>query len=139
MDGGKLFESIGFRCRPLIQPDGSEVHCIGTPFEFFDGDGVHVFAETLGGVVRVFDAGDTMLHIAGSGIRFRDNRSLSPIHRIVKEAGADLSDDGEISALAGPADVQVAFRNVLAAILGIARWEAENAGMTIDATTLPRR
>jgi hypothetical protein len=136
MDCTKLFESMGFRCRHLAQPSGEIVHCISTPFEYFDGDGIHVFAEEVGKTIRIFDAGDAMFHIAGSGIRFRDNRSIAPLRKLARDAGAELSDDGEISALAAHSNAQVAFRSVVTAILGIAGWEAENAGMTSDTTAL---
>ncbi|CDY79438.1 Phage protein [Caballeronia glathei] len=136
MNCAQLFTTIGFKCRPLQQPGGDVVHCISTPFEYFDGDGIHVFAEEAGKTIRFFDGGDTMFHIAGSGIKFRDNRSLSPLRRLAREAGAELSDDGEISAVAMASNAQDAFRNVVTAILEIAGWEAENAGMTTDATTL---
>jgi hypothetical protein len=136
MNCTELFESMGFRCRHLTQSSGEVVHCISTPFEHFDGDGVHVFAEEIGPTVRIFDAGDTMFHIAGSGIKFRDNRSIVPLRKMVRDAGAELSEDGEISALAASANVQAAFRSVITAILGLAGWESENAGMTADTTTL---
>lgn len=136
MDCTKLFENMGFRCRHLAQPGGEVVHCISTPFEYFDGDGVHVFAEEIGPTVRIFDAGDAMFHIAGSGIKFRNSRSIAPLRKMVREAGAELSEDGEISALAASANAQSAFRNVMTAILGVAGWEAENAGMTADTTSL---
>jgi uncharacterized protein DUF1828 len=136
MNCAQLFASVGFTCRRLEQPGGEVIHAISTPFQFFDGDGIHVFIEEVGPLVRLFDGGETMFHVAGSGIKFRDNRSISPIKKLIKDAGADFSDDGEISALAMPAEAHASFQKVISAILAVADWESENAGLTSDTATL---
>jgi hypothetical protein len=136
MNCAQLFASIGFQCRSLVQPSGEVIHCLSTPFQYFDGDGIHVFAEEAGSVLRFFDGGEALFHVAGSGIKFRDNRSIAPIKKLVKDAGADLSEDGEISALAMPADARSGFQKVIAAILAISDWEGENAGLTSDTANL---
>ena len=131
-----LFGAIGFGCTHLQQPDGSAIYCLSTPFQFYDGDGIHIFAEECGPAIRFFDGGDTLFHVSGSGIKFRDNRSYTPIKRLVKDAGAELSDDLEISYLAAHRDLRTGFRKVLSAMLAIADWESQNAGLATDAITL---
>jgi hypothetical protein len=123
-------------CRTLPTVDGAPVHCISTPFQYFDGDAVHLFAEEMGELVRFFDSGDTLFHASGSSINFKDKRGMKPLQRIVGDAGATLSDDGEISALAPKTDARNGFRKVMSAVLGIVSWEAENAGISTDATNL---
>lgn len=131
-----ILKSIGLNCKILPSHDGKSIHCISTPFKYFDGDGIHLYAEELGELTRFFDAGDTLFHVAGSGIKFRDKRALRPIQKLVEEAGADLSEGGEISSLAPTKDSNEGFRKTLAAILNIAGWEAENAGISTDVTSL---
>lgn len=136
MNCSQLFTSIGFKCRRLVQPSGEVVHCLTTPFRHFDGDSIHIFAEELNSLIRFFDGGDTLFHIEGSGIRFRDNRSITPVKRLVSTSGAELSDDGEISALVPVGNAREGFEKVVAAILAVSTWETENAGITSDATSL---
>lgn len=136
MNCTELLKSLGLSCKILPSFDGKPIHCISTPFEYFDGDGIHLYAEELGGFMRFFDAGDTLFHVAGSGIKFRDKRSIKPIQKLVEEAGAQLSEDGEISALATSKDSKEGFRKALTAILNIAGWEAENTGISTDVTSL---
>lgn len=136
MSCAELFQSIGLKCKTLPAVDGKPVHCISTPFKYFDGDGIHVYAEDLGGLMRFFDAGDTLFHVYGSGIRFKDKRSMKPLQKLVQEAGAEMSDDGEISALASVSNSQDGFRKTITAILNVAAWEADNAGIASDATSL---
>ena len=120
MNCTEIIKSLGLDCIILPSSDGKPIHCISTPFDYFDGDGIHLYAEELGGRVRFFDAGDTLFHVAGSGIKFRDKRSLKPIQKLVEEAGAQLSEGGEISTLATSEDSREGFRKTLTAILNIA-------------------
>lgn len=136
MNCTEIIKSLGLDCIILPSSDGKPIHCISTPFDYFDGDGIHLYAEELGGLVRFFDAGDTLFHVAGSGIKFRDKRSIKPIQKLVEEAGAQLSEGGEISTLATSEDSREGFRKTLTAILNIAGWEAENAGVSTDVTSL---
>jgi hypothetical protein len=136
MDCTQLFNSIGFRCRILPAVDGKPIHCITTPFRYFDGDGVHLYAENLGRFMRFFDSGDTMFHLYGSGIKFRSKRSIKPLQKLVTSAGAEMSDDGEISALVPLEDGQDGFRRAMAAVLSVTHWEADNAGFSSDIVNL---
>jgi hypothetical protein len=136
MSCAELFKSIGMKCRTLPSAEGKPIHCISTPFQYFDGDAIHLYAEELGSLTRFFDSGDTLFHVSGSGIKFKDKRSLKPIQRLVEEVGAQLSEDGEISALAPTKDGRDGFRKLITAVLNVAGWEAENAGIAADATTL---
>ena len=54
----------------------------------------------------------------------------------MEEAGAQLSEGGEISTLATSEDSREGFRKTLTAILNIAGWEAEHAGVSTDVTSL---
>lgn len=136
MNCNELFNSIGFRCRTLPAVDDKPIHCITTPFQYFDGDGVHLYAENLGRFMRFFDSGDTMFHLYGSGIKFRNKRSIKPLQKLVAAAGAEMSDDGEISALVPLEDGQDGFKRAMAAILSIAQWESDNVGFSTDIVSL---
>lgn len=136
MNCAEIIKSLGLSCKILPASDGKPIHCISTPFDYFDGDGIHLYAEELGDLVRFFDAGDTLFHVVGSGIKFRDKRSIKPIKKLVEDAGAMLSDDGDISALAPTENIREGFKKTLAAILNVAAWEAENAGISTDVTSL---
>lgn len=136
MNCTELIESLGLNCKILPSSDGKPIHCISTPFDYFDGDGIHLYAEELDGFVRFFDAGDSLFHVVGSGIKFRDKRSIKPIKKLVEDSGAQLSDEGEISTLAPIKDSKEGFKKVLTAILNVAGWEAENAGISTDVTSL---
>lgn len=136
MNCAEIIKSLGLNCKILPASDGKPIHCISTPFDYFDGDGIHLYAEELGDLVRFFDAGDTLFHVVGSSIKFKDKRSIKPIKKLVEDAGAMLSDDGEISMLAPTKDSREGFKKTLAAILNVAAWEAENAGISTDVTSL---
>lgn len=131
-----LFHHIGFKCQALPQEDSSQVFYISTPFQTFDGDGVKLFAEQVESNIRFFDAGHTIFHMLGSGLRFDTQRALAPIKKLVSAAGADLSDDGEISALASIEKAHEASRRALTAIIAASAWEAENAGLSDSTVTL---
>ncbi|MCF8186670.1 MAG: DUF1828 domain-containing protein [Sulfuritalea sp.] len=131
-----LLKSFGFECADIPDNDGNVMHAIFTPFKFFDGDEISLFAEKTGDVIRFFDAGDTLFHLAGSGIHFPDKRAIKPIERLISETGAALSDSGEISTIVSVIDAKDGFGKALSAILSICNWEAENVGYSSDITTL---
>lgn len=136
MSCSDLLKSFGFNCKDMPDSNGNLIHCINTPFQFFDGDGIYLYAEKTGDIIRFFDAGDTVFHMAGSGIHFKDKRSIKTIEKLVLEAGASLSISGEISSISPVDDAKSGFSQALSAILSVAEWESENVGYSNDVTTL---
>lgn len=136
MSCSELLKSFGFDCKDIPDINGTVIHCIHTPFKFFDGDGISLFAEKIGDTIRFFDSGDTIFHIAGSGIHFKDKRSIKPIEKLVHDSGASLSDSGEISCVSSIANAKDGFGQTLSAILSVSDWEMENVGYSSDVTTL---
>ncbi|MES2503067.1 MAG: DUF1828 domain-containing protein [Pseudomonadota bacterium] len=137
MSSSEIIKSFGFDCIDLPDSAGNVIHCINTPFQYFDGNGISIYAEKVGEeLLRFFDAGTTIFHMAGSGIHFRTKRCIKPIEKIVNEAGASLSDDGEISYITPINEAAKGFGKTLNAIINIANWESENVGISSDITTL---
>lgn len=132
----ELFNAAGFHCQKMEQEHGGPVFHLSTPLRTFDGDGIRLFAEMVGPAVRFFDAGYTIFHMLSSGIQLKDGRSMAPIKRLVDAAGAELSEDGEISALALPNQAHDAARKVLSAIMATTAWESDNVGLPADGVTL---
>lgn len=132
----ELFNAAGFKCQKLEQEHGGPVFHLSTPLKTFDGYGIRLFAEIVGPAIRFFDAGYTIFHMMSSGIQLRDKRALTPIKRLVDAAGAELSDDGEISALAMQEHAFDAAGKALSAIMAATAWESENVGLPVDGVTL---
>ncbi|MCM1500665.1 MAG: DUF1828 domain-containing protein [Clostridium sp.] len=127
-------KEIGVSCSRL-PVSGSEIYCITTPFFHEDGDGIHVFAETIGEHVRFFDDGDTLFHVIGC-ISVKNKRDVLPIRNLVEKTGVILSDIGEIEVLSPKNRLQEGFNKIIRSILMVSDWEKENRMLPEDAISL---
>lgn len=117
------------RCLPV----GNAVEII-TPFTFADGDGVGVFAQTLGPQVLFFDDGFTLQHLSSVGIDVGFNKKRwQPLRSITKTYGVSLSDQGIFETLCPANNPSQGFARIISTILGVAHWEKEQAGVSQDA------
>lgn len=131
----ELFSVIGVSCTPM--DDAGTVALIETPFRFADGDAMSIFVEkTMSGVVRFFDEGGTLMHLAGRGVDVRNAKRLHFLSRLEQAHKVKLTERGELEALALPDKAGEAFANYVQAMLAVAQWESEHEGVDTDAAEL---
>lgn len=132
------FESlIGMRCEPIPMRDGSGAVALHTPFTFFDGDGVEIYATSAGPGVQFFDDGLTLDWLRGAGFRVReDRRRWASIRKAVAPYGVSLSENGCIESFWPAEDAPTGFARTVSAILAVDAWAREHAGIPQEAQWL---
>lgn len=130
----QISKLIGISCHPLTE-DGSVAY-IDTSFAFEDGASIPVFVEKVGNHVRFFDDGETILHLRGRGLSLDDNRKTKFLKNLAAPTQVNLTEMGELETWAAINDAPKAFSRYLAAILAVARWEADQIGVATDLSLL---
>lgn len=119
----------GMRCEPMPMRDGSEAVALQTPFTFFDGDGVELFAAAHGPQVLFFDDGLTLHWLKGAGFKLGDDRRRwAPLRNAVQAYGVTLSEDGTLETFAPSANPAGGFARMVSAVLAVDGWAREHAG-----------
>lgn len=120
---------IGMRCEHQPARDGSACVAVVTPFSFFDGDGLSVFAFSAGDKVLLSDEGLTLFWLHGLGHRqLDDRRAWKPLRAAVARYGLTLDDDGCIETLAPASQAPGAFARMVSGLLALDAWARESAG-----------
>ncbi len=128
---------FGVRCDPLPMRDGSTAVDIITPFSFFDGDGLDIFARSAGAHVHLFDDGCTLHWLEGLGLRLsNDRRRWAPIRNAAGAYSVTLTDDGALEVLAPAEAAPAAFARLVSAQLAIDAWARTAVGAPADAEWL---
>lgn len=126
----QISKLIGVSCYPLSE-DGTVAY-IDTSFVFEDGSSVPVFVEKVGDQLRFFDDGETILHLRGRGLALEDNRKTKFLRRLASMSQVALNEMGELEIWALVNDAPKAFARYMAAMLAVARWEADQIGVATD-------
>lgn len=128
MNCDRFGDLIGMRCNPA----GDAVEVI-TPFTFADGNGIELFAQERGSQVHFFDDGFTLLHLQSAGVQIGNNKNRwKPLRTIAQRYEVTLSDDGVFETLCSSEHASVGFARMVSTLLGVAAWERENAGVSLD-------
>ena len=114
------------RCEATPQRDGSSCIEVVTPFGFFDGSGLSVFAMDIGDKVLFSDEGMTMFWLRGLGVSMDDRRAWRPIKSALAPFALDLSGEGVIETIAAYDEVTNGFARMVAAQLAVDAWAREN-------------
>jgi hypothetical protein len=132
------FQSLtGVRCETLPMRDGSDAVAIQTPFAFFDGDGVEVYAARVGNQVHFFDDGLTLHWLRGVGVKVGDQRRRwTPIRNAASQYGVSLSDDGTLETFCSILNPAAGFARMVSAVLAVDAWAREHAGASQDSQWL---
>ncbi|TFW17257.1 DUF1828 domain-containing protein [Duganella callida] len=130
----RISELLGLICHPLTD-DGS-VAMIESPFKYPDGDGVPIFVEKLGPQLRFFDDGGALLHLMGRGLSMDDNRKTKFVKTIAEQYQVSLSDLGELEIWSSEEAAPAAFANYISTMLALAKWEADQVGVSTDISLL---
>jgi Domain of unknown function DUF1828 len=120
----------GMRCEPVPMRDGSAAIAVITPFTFFDGDGVEVFASSVGTQVHLFDDGLTMHWLHSIGLRVgQDRRRWSALRAVAQTYGVHLGQDGCLQVLVAHDHASAGFARMVSAQLAIDAWAREHVGL----------
>jgi hypothetical protein len=125
---------IGIACHPLNE-DGS-IAMIDTAFAFDDGDGIPVYLEKIGGQVRFFDDGETILHFYGRGVKIDSAKKTRFIKNIAATNGVTLTDMGVLEIWAPESQAPSAFASYMSAMVGLTGWEKDQTGLSTDISLL---
>ena len=129
MNCDQFAQLIGMRCEPQPMQDGSSCLAVVTPFSFFDGDGLSLFARTVGDQVHLFDDGQTLFWLHGLGHRgLDDRRSWRPLRSALERYSVVLSDDATIEVMAPLAQAAGAFARMVSGMLAVDAWARDAAG-----------
>jgi hypothetical protein len=129
MNCERFSELIGMRCEPQPTVDGSQCIAIVTPFSFFDGDGLPVFASVIGDHVHFFDEGLTLSWLHGLGHHsLSDRRGWRALRSAIKPYGATLADDGCLEVIAPASRASAGFAQLVSSLLALDTWARENSG-----------
>ena len=121
---------IGMRCEPQPTRDGSPCVAVVTPFNFFDGDGLSIFAFGTGDKVLLSDEGQTLSWLHGLGHRGLDDRRVwKPLRSALGHYGVTLDDDGTIEILAPLNRAPAAFAHLVSGLLAIDAWARDAANV----------
>lgn len=126
----RISELLGLSCHPLT--DDGLVAMIDSPFKYPDGDNFPIFIEKLGPQIRFFDDGGALLHLLGRGISLDDHRKTKFVKNLAEPFQVKLNDAGELEIWATEANAPTAFANYMAAMLSLAKWEADQVGVSTD-------
>lgn len=122
-------KATGMRCEPLPMRDGSQAIAILTPFSFFDGDGVTVYACAKAQQVEYFDDGACLDWLRTVGLNLDDNRHRWPsIRAAVERYGVVLDEDGGLTTVAPAANPATGFARMVSAQLAIDTWARDCVG-----------
>lgn len=125
---------IGMRCEPQPTLDGSSCVAVVTPFRFYDGDGLTLFAFGQGGTVHLSDEGLTLSWLHGLGHRLDDRRTWKPLRAALAPYEITLNDDGVIEVLAPIDTASLAFARMVSGLLAVDAWARESAGAGVAST-----
>lgn len=123
---------LGFDCSPLSE--SGEVVYVSTPFKFDDGDAIPVFVEHVGGQVRFFDDGQSLMHFIGRGIRIENKKHASFLVNAAAKHGTAFTEQGEIEIWAPLDQAHAAFGRYINTLLALASWEVDQRGSNTDMT-----
>ncbi|MBB1161487.1 DUF1828 domain-containing protein [Aquariibacter albus] len=122
MNCSLLPDLIGMRCEPQAMRDGSLCAAVVTPFRFFDGDGMSLFAFSVGDTVHLSDEGMTLSWLLGLGHRLDDRRAWKPLRAALAPYHVTLNDDGVVEVLAPTAQAPSAFARMVSGLLALDAW-----------------
>lgn len=125
---------LGVSCHPL-NDDGS-IALIDTPFAFEDGDMLPVYMESLGGQIRFFDDGETIMHFHGRGVVIDGLNKVKFIKKIADSQGISLTNSGELEIWSSESEAPSAFAKYLSALIGLVDWEKDQIGQSTDTSIL---
>lgn len=132
MNCSNLQDIVGMRCNQI----GNAIEVV-TPFTFYDGDSIELFAQSYETQILFFDDGFTLHHLHDAGIRIANNKKRwSPLKEIASNYGVSLSEDGVFETLCPSSNPSLGFARMVSTLLGIASWEREQAGVSIDSAWL---
>lgn len=128
----------GMRCQPVPTRDGSEAIAVITPFTFFDGDGLELFAcRHANGSVHLFDDGQTMHWLHSLGLRLGDDRRRwAPLRAAAEVYGIKLNHSGVLETIVSADQASTGFARMISAQLAIDGWAREHAGAAPEAQWL---
>ena len=125
---------LGVVCHPLTD-DGS-VALVETPFTFDDGDGINVYIERRGSLLRFFDDGETLLHFMGRGLKFDSGHKTRFLSKAGEPFGVVLSEGGDLEIWAPQEHASKSFAAFVSTLLAVTRWEYEQKGVATDVLQL---
>lgn len=120
----QLQSLAGIECMPL--DEAGSVACIFLPLTFSDGDGMHVFVERVGNLIKFTDGGDVYHHFAGLGMDLSDGRKTAFLKNLASAYDVTLSDDMALECIVSQDKSQKGFADMLATFVSIRDWDAKN-------------
>lgn len=126
----------GMRCEPQPTRDGSECIAVVTPFAFFDGAGLSIFASAADHQLHLSDEGLTLFWLMGlhGAAAFEDRRAWRPLRTALAPYGVTLDDNGTIQTISGVDKAPLAFARFVSGLLAVDAWARENANAPAAAT-----
>lgn len=126
-----LHAVIGFECYPL-DAEGQFAQ-ITTPFTFADGDALPIYVQSFeNDVHRFFDDGQTILHLLGRGMKFKNGSQLRFLTSLAERHGAALNKNGVLEVFSSSGKPQIAFSKFLSCLVDVTQWEREHEGLNAD-------
>jgi len=121
--------NLGFGCVEL-EDEYPPMMALQTPFGFYGGDPFEIYAEYLGDreQIRFFDSGGTLFHCFARQISSFHLRDYQVVKAAIKQSDIKVTHEGEIEGTFAIANMASGFASYVDALLGLARWEFDNAG-----------
>lgn len=117
-----LSDMFGSNCQ--IYDDNENLVSIGTTLLFWDDDPLCLFVEQAGSRFRIFDDGQVMMHMFGSGLHFRNESLLQSIALVAAPEGVSFNAEGEFEIWAESNDIADAFARYMSAMVALLKWES---------------
>jgi hypothetical protein len=117
-----LADIFGSNCQ--VFDDDENLASVGTDLLFWDDDPLYLFVEQVESRIRIFDDGEVVMHMFGSGIEYRNENFMESVAHIATRGGVSLNAEGELEIWdesSGMADAYARYMSVMEALL---TWES---------------
>ena len=89
-----LADMFGSNCQ--VFDDDENLASVGTDLLFWDEDPLYLFVEQVESRIRIFDDGEVVMHMFGSGIEYRNENFMESVAQIAALGGVSLNAAGEL-------------------------------------------
>jgi Domain of unknown function DUF1828 len=114
----------GIECMPMDA--AGDVACIFLPLTYTDGDGMHLYVERMGTMVKFTDGGDAALHFAGRGVALNNARKTLFLKNAAAPSGVTLTADNTLETIVPEDQASEGFGAMFATMVRLKDWESDN-------------
>jgi hypothetical protein len=117
-----LADTFGTNCQ--VFEDNENLASVGTNLFFWDDDPLYLFVEQVESRIRIFDDGEVVMHMFGSGIHYRNENFMESVVRIAALEGVSLNAEDELEIWAESSGIADAYARYMSVMDALLKWES---------------